>query len=151
MMSLSAISHRRNRRRIWMRALFQNRCIENRNVMSILDAGHFQNFTRMSPEDFEFLLQTVEPQIARQNTNFRQAISVKLRLAITLRFLATGDSYTSLQYIFKVSKQRIGVIVIETCAALIDGLRDYIKVHIATNIFINRVKQNLQKFKKKLV
>jgi len=129
---MSLIARRRQTRRIWIRALFHNRLLEDTNIMSILDASHFKNFTRMSPQDFEFLLQKIGPKIAKADTNFRRAIPVQLRLAITLRFLATGDSYTSLQYVFKVSKQRIGVIVIETCRALIEELRDYIKVHILT-------------------
>ncbi|KAJ8929695.1 hypothetical protein NQ314_017589, partial [Rhamnusium bicolor] len=46
------------------------------------------------------------------------------RLAITLRFLATGDSYTSLMYTFKISKQVISKIVLELCEAIIEVLQD---------------------------
>ncbi|XP_045762735.1 uncharacterized protein LOC123865626 [Maniola jurtina] len=62
------------------------------------------------------------------NTLFRDSISVTERLAITLRFLATGDSYTSLQYLFRVSKQSISRIVPEVCDALCDALKDWVKV-----------------------
>lgn len=67
----------------------------------------------MHSADFDFLLNSIGPKIARKNTSFRQAISVQERLALTLRFLATGDSYASLQYLFKISKQAISCIVPE--------------------------------------
>ncbi|CAH2015154.1 unnamed protein product [Acanthoscelides obtectus] len=41
-----------------------------------------------------------------------------MRLAITLRYLATGDSFQSLHFLFKVSPQLISTIVPEVCKAL---------------------------------
>jgi hypothetical protein len=43
----------------------------------------------------------------QKSSNFRYAIGVTERLATTLRFLATGDSYHSTMYLFKVSTQSI--------------------------------------------
>lgn len=90
--------------------------------------GYFSNFCRMSCEDFEILLQKVSPLISKSDTNWRIAVPPKVRLALTLRFLATGDSYMSLQYLFKVSHQLISTIVYEVCKALIDVLKDEVKV-----------------------
>lgn len=70
----------------------------------------------------------IETKIMKSDTNYRISISASERLAITLRFLATGDSYTSLQYLFKVSKQSISLIIPEVCDAIIESLRDYVKV-----------------------
>ena len=47
---------------------------------------------------------------------------------MTLCFLASGDSYVSLQYLFKISKQAISCIVPEVCEALVEKLKDYIQV-----------------------
>jgi hypothetical protein len=42
---------------------------------------------------FEHLKSLIEAQVKKMDTQFREAISVTERLAINLRFLATGDSY----------------------------------------------------------
>ncbi|KAL0861277.1 hypothetical protein ABMA27_008838 [Loxostege sticticalis] len=85
------------------------------------------NFVRMSLQDFEIILEKVEPEIKKMNTNFREAITARERLSVTLRFLATGDSYTSLQYLFRISKQSISTIIIEVCDAIIKALKDHVK------------------------
>ncbi|XP_060877917.1 putative nuclease HARBI1 [Metopolophium dirhodum] len=87
----------------------------------------------MSSTDFEFLINLIGPKVAKENTNFRESISVSVRLAITLRFLSSGESYHSLMYTFKVSKQSISEIVPEVCEALISGLKNYIKMPTETN------------------
>jgi hypothetical protein len=69
--------------------------------------GQYKKFTRMAPADFEFLITLISMKIAKDRT-YRAAVPVEERLAVTLRVLATGDSYTSLQYLFKISKQAIG-------------------------------------------
>lgn len=59
----------------------------------------------------------------------REAIPVGERLAITLRYLATGQTFSSLEYTFRVSRHSISRIVVETCEALYKALQqDYLKV-----------------------
>ena len=91
-------------------------------------SGLYKNFTRISPSEFEFLINLFGKKISKKNTAFRKAISVQERLALTLRFLAIGDSYVSLQYLFKISKQAISCIVPEVREALVEKLKDYIQV-----------------------
>jgi len=66
----------------------------------------------------------------KENTNMRKSVPVNTRLAVTLRFLATGDSYTSLQYTFLISKQLISLIIPKVCQALIEVLKENIKVNL---------------------
>ncbi|XP_031329847.1 protein ALP1-like [Photinus pyralis] len=82
----------------------------------------------MSKDDFNFLLRAIKDTISKKDTTFRRAVPPEERLAVTLRFLATGDSYTSLQYLFKISKQLISEIVPEVCQAIIDSLINYVKM-----------------------
>jgi hypothetical protein len=75
-------------------------------------SGQYKNVTYMTPEDFEILINLISPKIAK-DTAYRAAVPVEERLAVTLRILATGDSYTSLEYLLKISKQAIGQIIPE--------------------------------------
>uniref|UniRef100_A0A182WUS4 Uncharacterized protein n=1 Tax=Anopheles quadriannulatus TaxID=34691 RepID=A0A182WUS4_ANOQN len=64
-----------------------------------------RNFIRMREDDFEYLLSMLTEQISKQNTNMRLAVTPRERLLITLRYLATGDSYISLEYMFRLPKK----------------------------------------------
>lgn len=95
----------------------------------------FKNFTRMSKRNFYTILGIVEPMITKQNTRFRESVPAEMKLAITLRYLATGDSFMSLMYLFKVSKQFISSMLPEVLKAIIEGLQDYVKVSFFINFF----------------
>ncbi|XP_031345851.1 protein ANTAGONIST OF LIKE HETEROCHROMATIN PROTEIN 1-like isoform X1 [Photinus pyralis] len=86
------------------------------NEIRIHDPYMFFNFTRMSSSSFDKLLSLVGPDIAKKS--LRESISPGCRLAITLRFLATGDSYPSLSYSFRVAVPTICNIIRETCLVL---------------------------------
>lgn len=48
----------------------------------------------------------------------RMTSSAETRLLLTLRFLATGDSYRSLTFLFRIPHNTISDIVPETCKAI---------------------------------
>jgi hypothetical protein len=54
------------------------------------DKESFRNYLRMNKTQFEHLTAKVAPFIERQNTHYRASVSPGERLAITLRYLATG-------------------------------------------------------------
>lgn len=59
----------------------------------------------------------------------RQAITAKTKLAITLRYLASGDSYRSLEYLTRVSRKTILKFIPEVLQAIYDALQpNYLKV-----------------------
>lgn len=59
----------------------------------------------------------------------RGCISSKLQLATTLRFLATGDSYKSLEFLTRISASTISLFIPTVCGALYRELQPkYMKV-----------------------
>ena len=68
---------------------------------------------------FRELLERVGPRITKQDTNYRKALEPGLKLAITLRHLATGETYHSLRFAFRVPHNTISLLVKEVCEAII--------------------------------
>ncbi|XP_075984918.1 uncharacterized protein LOC142982342 [Anticarsia gemmatalis] len=126
------IKRKRSKKRWWMTEIHRNRSrLTMEKQLSELHSepsGEFKKLTRMSTIDFEYLLQKVSPIISKKDTQFRPAIPARIRLAMTLRLLASGDSYESLHFLFKISPQLISEIVIEVCKALVHILKNEIKI-----------------------
>lgn len=103
--------------RIWWTTHLFRQCEHQPSLMTHLrfdeTTGHLKKFVRIDSEDFEFLLGKIGPKIMKRDTQLRKAVSIEKRLAKILRFLATGDSFTNLQYTFLISKQLISCIVPE--------------------------------------
>lgn len=114
----------------WLKGRREQGAYENLMRELALDDGEaYRRFIRMDTATFEDLLQRVAPLITKRDTPFRRAIVAGERLAITLRYLATGDSQMSLQYAFYVAHNTISKIVSEVCRALYTVLsQDFLKV-----------------------
>ena len=57
-----------------------------------------------------------------KDTTMRTAISPQERLALTLRFLATGETFRSLEFFFRISRKAISYIVVQVVTAIYDNL-----------------------------
>ena len=78
----------------------------------------------MSPERFDHLLSLVGQLISKLATRFRNPISRIECFAVTLRYLATGDSQKSQSFDFRIGKSTVSNIIRETyygiCQALLE-------------------------------
>ena len=84
------------------------------------DQKGYKNYLRITPDLFEEMVEKLTPHLEKQTTFMRQPLEVGLKLAVTLRFLATGNSYASLQYSFRVHESTISKFVPEVCHAIIE-------------------------------
>ncbi|KAK0131546.1 hypothetical protein N1851_033721 [Merluccius polli] len=83
---------------------------------------HFQYF-RMSAGAFDDLLRRVAPHIQHKPSH-SAPVSVAERLAVTLRYLATGMSQQALAASYKLGTATVSCIVREVCAAIWTALED---------------------------
>lgn len=83
----------------------------------------------MDAEVFDHLVDLVTPMIKKNDTNFRDSISAGERLAVTLHYLSTGNSFRSLQYLFRIPQTTISKIIPEVLDAIWTVLKDqYVRV-----------------------
>ncbi|CAH1997222.1 unnamed protein product [Acanthoscelides obtectus] len=114
----------RKMRQEWVKNVFVHReCGEWFHLQKDLSPEGFFNYFRMEKSTFEYIHSKIKDRIERLS-NFRDTVSPAERLAVTLRCLATGSSFISLSYSFRISEVTIGRIVHETCQVIWDSLHD---------------------------
>ena len=79
--------------------------------------GDFKGFMRMEVEMFQELLARVSPRV-QKNTNCREPLAAGLKIAVTLRYLATGESYHSLRFLFRIGHNTALLFVPQVCDAI---------------------------------
>ncbi|XP_034059840.1 protein ANTAGONIST OF LIKE HETEROCHROMATIN PROTEIN 1-like [Gymnodraco acuticeps] len=119
-----AMSRRRPRivRRCWVHTILRKRLQRGEYHVLVqelrLDGVLFQQYFRMSKDAFDELLGKVGPLIAKADTRMRLSIGPAERLAICLRYLATGDSYRTIAFSYRVGHATVAVIVKEVAGAI---------------------------------
>ena len=113
------------RREVWVKPWIGRRCefgLYDQLMVELRNEDHrsFKNFLRMPPEMFDELLERVGPAITKQHTRYREPLEPGLKLALTLRHLASGSKYTTMQYGWRVPHNTMSVVVREVCQALVD-------------------------------
>ena len=103
---------------IWTRSWIRRR--EERGTshqlireLAVEDAPAFARYFRMDKEKINDLVGRISIDIERQDTIMRAVISPGERLAVTLRYLATGETFSSLESQFRISRTAISKIVFE--------------------------------------
>ena len=70
------------------------------------------------------LVVKLRPYIEKKTTRLRKPIPVEEKLAVTLRFLATGESYSSLSFLFRISPTTISRFVPIVCHYIYQVLKE---------------------------
>ena len=74
------------------------------NTLTTTNIPGYQNFIRMPAAFFDLNEERIHNRLKKSHTNFRKPLEVGLKLAVILRHLSTGESYTSLQYHWGVGR-----------------------------------------------
>lgn len=133
-------------RNCWIRPIFtpEKRFLQGASdnlipeMLASNDPKYF-NFLRLTPVLFEKLLDIVGPKIQKQYA-VREPISSRIRLQLTLRYLASGNSMASISYTFRVGNNTVSTIISETCQCIWDELKE--------KVFLNPTVENWHKVAK---
>ena len=126
-----SLRKKRRKRKVWVKPWIASRETDGafHKLMKDLekDVDSLNNYLRMDLPAFEEVLGKTGKYLQKKDTVFRNSISPAEQLAVTLRFLATGESYTSLQYQFRINKGTLSIIIPKVCDTIANNCSDYIK------------------------
>ena len=90
------------------------------------DTTAYREMMRMNREDFKKILKAIEPDITpHQAMRGHKVIAAAERFTLTIWFLATGETYRSLNFQFCISRAAIAYIVDEVCKAIVKILGQF--------------------------
>ncbi|XP_036141722.1 protein ALP1-like [Monomorium pharaonis] len=111
--------------------------------LTLEDGIRYYNYFRMSATQLEGLLLLVGAQLQKMNV-VRECIGPKERLALTLRYLASGDSMISMSYQYLVGVSTANNIIGETCKAIWDILHPLVLPRALTETAWLNIAQNFK-------
>jgi len=131
----------KNQRRFWVRPIFyeERRRLQGASnnlirEMQHIDMEKYVEYLRMDILTFRELLRLIEPKIEKQHA-VRSPISASTRLEICLRYLASGDSMSSISFAFRVGLNTVSKIVSETCESIWNVLKDRVFPEITEDLW----------------
>nr|CAI5858375.1 unnamed protein product [Callosobruchus analis] len=120
-------------KRIWVRKWIDDRDKTGGSALLLTqlrteDPKEYKLALRMTPKNFDDLLMLLSGSIQRQDTFMRDALPAKVKLEITLTFLASGMSFRNLSHFYRVSIPSISNLIPEVCWAIYESLKTQIKI-----------------------
>ncbi|XP_052741869.1 uncharacterized protein LOC128198809 [Bicyclus anynana] len=83
-----------------------------------LDDESFTKSYRLPRNIFYELHNLIKPHIFKQDTNYRRSICTQERLAVCLKYLATGSKFSQIAENFRIGKSTVPRIIEDVCDAL---------------------------------
>ena len=97
---------------------------------------------------FLFLVDLISEDLQKQDTQMRKCISPAELICLTLRYLATGETFRSLEFQFRISRRIISEAVIDVSNAIIKKLSRYLSTPKTTEEWLQISKKlNLEPVK----
>ena len=90
----------------------------------LADIPGYHNFVSRPPAFVDLIEECIHHHIKKEVTNFRKPLEVGLKKAIPLKHLATGETYTSLQYHWLVGESTICKFVPQVCRDILAEFQD---------------------------
>ena len=99
---------KRGKTRGWIKRREESGLFKLVEELRVEDTAGYKEMMRMNYETFREILTAIEPIITkRQVVGGHKVIAPSARLTIALRFLATGETFRSLQFQFRMGKSTV--------------------------------------------
>ncbi|CAH1997214.1 unnamed protein product [Acanthoscelides obtectus] len=118
----------KRRRRYWVHPILSQKYVEGAFYTMFEKLREhdekFFNYFRMSTATFDYLLEKLSCSLQRQDTQMRLCVPPKEMLAITLRYLASGNTFTDMHYAYRLGVSTISKIIKDVCHSIWNILKD---------------------------
>ncbi|CAH1993157.1 unnamed protein product [Acanthoscelides obtectus] len=115
---LYSISEKR-KKSVWMNDYLKKRNTHGEfNLLKELNDGQMKMYFRLNKNQFDELHNLVINDITGRGCNAQQPIESELKLAVCLRYLATGDTFRSIGFSYRIGERTVSKIVTEVCKAI---------------------------------
>ena len=92
------------------------------------DAEGFRGYIRLNTTSFENLFELLAPCLLKKDTVMRECIKPEEMCCVALKYFASGESFHSLEYEFRIIRKPISYIVEQVAATIIKTLAEtYLK------------------------
>lgn len=95
-------------------------------TLELEDDLAFHNYTRMMPGLFNEILFTIRPYLTKTQTNWKDPLDAGLKLASVMRYMATGDLFSTLATSFRCGRSSISNYLPDVCAAITVTYKDQV-------------------------
>ena len=115
----------KSKKKCWVRPWLERRkeegCYHNLfQELLVEDTASFQEFIQMDKMHFNYLVEKLYPHLQKTDTVMRESIKPPEQCCLFLRYGASGKSFRSLEYQFRLSRRSISRIISNVAQALID-------------------------------
>jgi len=90
----------------------------------LIDKDFYRRYLRMDENCFKELLDYIRPYLTKQSTSLREPIPPEESLSATLRYLATGNSFISMDMETKLSQPFLTQTIPKCCFLIFQHLKD---------------------------
>ena len=124
---------RPSKRSVWVQSWLEKRAEQDayHNLFQELlldDAKFFKEFIRLDRLHFQFLVERLYPRLIKRDTVMRKSIKPDEQCSLFLRYIASGESFRSLEYQFRISRRTISRVISTVAKAIVQELQDvYLK------------------------
>ena len=114
---------KRKRKQFWVRSWMLERKTKGSfhqllPELAAQDTLAFESYMRMDFEHFSKIVDLLSERLHKKDTVMRECVKPAEMCCLAIRYLATGESFHSLEFQFRMSRVTISKIVIEVCQAL---------------------------------